>query len=1057
MNLTETVVRRPVAVAIFFAIFIGLAAFLVPDIPVELFPDMEMPMIMVTTQYSGAGPEDVEQNVTKTLEQQLSNVSDLEAITSTSSEGMSMIRLEFDYSKDLDEATNDIRDKLDVASNMLPDDADSPVIFKMNSDDMPIMNLAVQGDLPQNQLRSIAEDTAQPLLERINGVATVSVQGGQEEIVRVDVSENRLEAYNLTLSMVAGSLNSQNYQLGSGNIQDGDTEYLIRTDEEFASLEEIENVVVSYAGGDAENPARVIRLKDVADVVLTNAEEEDRVFVNGEYGVTLSVQKESDANSIAVADDITAALKSINRQLPDGVKILTLADDSSMIRSIMNQTYNSLFQGILLAMVVLFFFLRTWASTIIIALSIPISIFITILFMYFMGLTINLMTLTGIILGLGMVVDCSIVILENIFRYRERGTKLSASAILGSREMIMSITASTLTTICVFIPIVMFADGLGMFGQIFKSLAYTIVIALSVSLVVAVTLVPSLSANYLKLYTRRQKPLKTGLLRKVDGAFERGFDGLDRGYKRLLSRLMDHKGKVLLLTALIFVLSLMQFGRMGIILAPPMGDDSVTVSMELPQGTPLEETQQEVLQLVRIIEEEVQGIENMIVTVGETSRFGGSAVTSRATVEITLPDFQNQIDSADEIKQKLRPYFTHFPAAVLEFSGRGPGMGNDNPVDLVVRSDDLDAAVAVSEELKTLIKENLPGVTEPSTDMDEGLPQIEVVVDRDRAYSLGLDMYTVANEISAGIKGKTATRYRVNGDELDVEVVLREQDKSSLPDLNKIFVINSSGSRIAVSNVASLEKTTGPVSINREDEQRTVHVTGGLAEGYASTEAQKDIEELIAANMVLPDGVTVDLGGDFEDIAEQGNQMMIIGIIAILLVFSVMAAQFESLRDPFIIFLTIPLMLIGVILIYVITGEIFSIMSAVGLVVLAGLVVNSGIVLVDYTNLLLKRGYALKEACVEAGGNRLRPILMTTFTTILGMFPLAFFGGEGTEQVQPIAQTIVGGLLVSSLMTLFVTPVLFAVFNRNKARKSDDAPAAAEAAAAEPELIAEGV
>jgi HAE1 family hydrophobic/amphiphilic exporter-1 len=1031
MNLIETVVHRPITVVILFALFIGLAGFLVPSIPVELFPDMEMPVVMVMTQYGGAGPEDVEQSVTKILEQQLSNVSDLKTITSTSSEGFSIINLEFDYSKNLDDATNDIRDKLELATSMLPDDAGSPIIYKMNSDDMPVLTLAVLGDIPQNQLRSIAKDTVQPLLERIGGVASINIQGGQEEIIQVNVSQNRLEAYNMMLSQVAGVLSSQNYQVGSGDLQEGATEFLVRTDAEFSSIEEIAGVVIASIGGGPDSPSKTILLKDVADVSRTNKEEEDRVFINSKYGVTLSIQKESDANSISVSENVIKEMNEINRNLPDGTELLILSDDSSAVESIMSQTYTSLIQGIILAMLVLFFFLRTWSSTIIIALSIPISIFITILFMFFMGLSINLMTLTGLILGLGMVVDGSIVIQENIFKYRERGTKLKASAILGSREMIMSITASTLTTICVFIPMILFANDLGMIGQVFKSLSYTIIIALAVSLVVALTFVPAMSANYLKIYTRKQKPLKNKALRSADKFLENGFTRLDILYKSLLNRLLDHKGKVLLLVFLLFLLSMMQFTRMGIILAPAMSEDTVNVTIELPQGTPLDETEHEIMQLVSIVED-IGGYENIIVTVGESGMFGGTISSNKASIEITLPEFQQQTISADAIKNILRQHFNDFPATTVEFASYGSGLGNNNPVDILIKSDDLDAAVGFADDLKQLIKENLPGITEPKTDMDEGLPELEVVIDRQRAYSMGLDMYSVASEISASMNGKTATTYREGGDELNVQVILREEDKSSAPDLNKIFVVNKSGTRIAVSNVAHLEKTTGPVIINREDESRTVHVQGGLIDGYAATQAQDDIRKIIELKMVVPDGVYYSLGGDFEDIANMGKTLVIVAVIAILLVFGIMAAQFESLKDPFIIFFTIPLMMIGVIGLYRITGETFSIMSAVGLVVLVGLVVNSGIVLVDYINKLLKRGYKLRDACVEGAGSRLRPILMTTATTILGMFPLAFLGGAGTEQVQPIAQTIIGGLLVSSLMTLFVTPALFAVLNRRK-------------------------
>ncbi|MDC7225073.1 MAG: efflux RND transporter permease subunit [Spirochaetales bacterium] len=1029
MNLTEQVVKRPVAVVVLFALFIGMAAFLVPQIPVALFPTMEMPNVMVITTYDGAGPEEVEQSVTEVIESKLSGVSDLESITSTSSEETSMVTLAFDYSKDLDEASDDIDELLDQVIDFLPDDCDTPIIFKMNSDSKPVMSLAVQGDLPQNEQRSLAEDTISPLLERVSGVASVSVSGGQEEIVRVDVSENRLEAYNLTLSTVSSVLDDQNYQLGSGTIMDGEREYLVRTDEEFADLDEIRNVIITKLNVTDDDSGQVIRLKDVAEVNYAFDEEDDRVYINGHSGVTLSVTKESDANTIEVSDTIHENLASINAELPRDVELLILDDDSTAIRASLEQTYNSLYVGMALAMLVLFFFLRSWASTIIIGFSIPISIFITILCMYFMDLSINLMTLTGIILGLGMVVDCSIVILENIFRYRERGTKLIPSAVLGAREMITSISASTMTTICVFIPIILFSDNLEMLGQIFVPLSLTIIIALAVSLVVAVTLVPTLSAHYIKLNTRAQKPLKIAFLRRADDFLEEGFERLDRAYKRALGVILDHKIKVLILAFLVLFIALQQFASLGIIFTPNMSEDSLTVSLELPQGTTLDETEQVMGQLAQLIEEELHGIDNTIITIGEGSLFG-TTYSNKGSIELILPSYNDQTMSVNEMKTILRNHFNDFPGATLEFTSRGPGMGNDDPVDIMISSDDNEAVIRTSAEIRQLIEDNLPGVTEPTTDADDSIPQVEVKIDRDRAYALNLDMYTIATEIGKSVNGTVGTTFRIGGDEIDVKVILQEEDRSSKVDLNKIFVINSQNERIALSNVATLVKSESPVSIYREEEKRVIHVTGGLADGYSSTQIQAQLETLLSEEYVFEEGVDYSLSGDFEDISSMGTQMALIGIIAMILVFGVMAAQFESLKDPFIIFLTIPFMMIGVVLLYTVSGYTFSMMSAVGLVVLVGLVVNSSIVLVDYTNLLIQRGYSLRDACIEAGGNRLKPILMTTCTTILGMLPLAFFGGDGTEQVQPIAQTIVGGLLSSGIMTLFVTPVLYFLFNR---------------------------
>ncbi|MGD1821538.1 MAG: efflux RND transporter permease subunit [Pleomorphochaeta sp.] len=1021
MNLTKTVVHRPVAVVILFTLLIGLACFLVPQIPVELFPDSDRPVVMVSTTYNGAAPEDVEENVTEILEEQLSNVSDLETITSTSAEGVSVINLEFDYSKDLDDATNDIRDKRDQVVDMLPDDASTPVLYKMSSSDMPIMTLALDGDISQNELYEVATDQVESLLERLTGVSSVSVQGGQDKIVKVEVSQNRLEAYNISLTEVAAALDNQNYQIGSGDIVEGDKDYIIRTDEEFSSLEEVSNVIIK------DN----VLLKDIADIEFGYTDESDRVYINDKFGVQLSITKESDANSVEVSEIVNASLASINNQLPDGVELNIISDDSSEISAVLNQTYLALIEGILLAMVVLFIFLRNWSSTLIIALSIPISIFITILFMYFMGLSLNLMTLTGLILGLGMVVDCSIVVQENIFKFRERGTKLKAAAELGTKEMKMSITASTLTTICVFIPIILFSDKLEGFGTMLSALSWTIAIALLVSLLVALTLVPSVSANYLKIYTRTQKGIKNRFLEKIDKIFENFFKSIDKLYERQLNALYTHKKKTLLLVLLILMISIYQFSSLGIILAPNMSSDSLSVSLELPTGTTLDETEIDTMQLVNIIKE-VGGYNDMIVTIGESAYFGATTYTNKSTIDLIFPDAVDQSVTVDDMKSILREHFNDFAGASVEFTSNGPGMSNDDPVDILIKSDSLEDASSFATLVKEKIEETLYNITEPVTDMDDGLPQYEVVIDRERAYDLGLDMYTIGSEIAACIDGTTATVYKDSGDELDVQLILKDSDRSNIPDLNKIFVTNDEGQRIAVSNVAELIKSTSPISISREDGTNVVHVTGSLADGYASSQAQVDIENILENELVIPDGVSYTLSGDFEDIDNMFTQISIIAIIAILLVFGIMAAQFESLKDPLIVLSSIPLMFIGIIWFYKLTGNTFSMMSAVGVVVLVGLVVNSGIVLVDYINLQLKRGKSLRNACISAAGSRLRPILMSATTTILGMIPLAFFGGAGTEQVQPIAQTIIGGLLASTIMTLFVTPLLFAVLNKRK-------------------------
>ncbi|MBN2533413.1 MAG: efflux RND transporter permease subunit [Spirochaetales bacterium] len=627
--------------------------------------------------------------------------------------------------------------------------------------------------------------------------------------------------------------------------------------------------------------------------------------------------------------------------------------------------------------------------------------------------------------------DSSIVILENIFRYRERGTQLKSAAVLGTKEMITAISASTLTTICVFIPVVIFKNELKMLGQLFNQLGFTIIIALLSSLLIAVTLVPVLAGKYMKLYSRKQKPLKNKFLKAVDSFLENIFLSLENGYKKALRFFLHNKKLIIILVLIILVLTVQRFFSMGINMFPNMAEDSVTVTVELPVGSSLSQTIDAVQNLEEIVKKEVTGYENIIVTCGSGSGFFSGSSSYMGSLEIVLPEADKQIDSMFTIQQKLRNHFNEFPDVTFSFSAGRHNIGNSNPVDILVKSDNLDKAKEIAEKIRDLIDDNLAYVTEPSIDLSEGLPQYELIIKRERAYSLGLNIQTIAREINACINGVVAAQFREDGDDIDIIVILEENDRQSIPDLDKIFIKNSIGNRIRISNIAHFKESSGPISINREDEIRTVHVTGGLTRGFAASTAEEQIRSLISTNIVSDESFFIEYSGDFADIESYGTRFIIILIMAVILVFGVMASLFESLVDPFIIFLTIPLMFVGVIWIYVILGSPFSMMSAVGLVVLAGIVVNNGIVLVDYTNLLRERGMTIPDACIEAGGNRLRPIIMTSFTTIFSMIPMAFFPGEGSEMVQPIGQTIVGGMFVSTLMTLFLTPVLYAIFNRN--------------------------
>jgi HAE1 family hydrophobic/amphiphilic exporter-1 len=947
--------------------------------------------------------------------------------------------LEFAYGTDLDKASQSINDNLSLYTNIFPVDASKPTIFKLNTNMVPIMNIALKGSNGHdaNELRSVLEDVVQNRIERVAGVSSTAINGGQDSYVQVAIDQNRLEAYGLTLSQVAYTLNPQNFQIGAGTLIEGDLSYLLRTDAQFSSIEQIEDAMVAaYPKYDAKGNvigSNVVRLKDIATVSFSYRDATSKVYINGESGVYLSVNKESDANSVQVAKHVKEVIEDLNKELPKGMSLEVIVDTTEMVESTINTVYESLLYGVVLVMVVLFIFLRSIRSTFIIGISIPVSMLLTVLVMFFMGYSLNLMTLTGLILGLGMTVDSSIVILENIFRYRERGAKLHAAAILGTKEMIVSITASVLTTVCVFVPMVLLRSNLEMLGEIITPMAATIIISLLSSLVVSVTLVPVLTSSYVRLYTRKQKPLKIRLLRFIDDKAEAAFDALDRAYKRTLALLIDYKWLTLILVVMILVLTFQAFQAMPQSLYPTMSETSVTLSVTLPEGTTLATTESILMDLYAKAEQDIKGYKDITVTAGGGGMFGNGG-TNSGSLQISLLD-EEGADTMQIVQDKLRRYFNLYPAASFSFSQMSMGLGNLNPVDVAVKSDNLDLAVETAEKIRDLIDENLKGITEIRTDFNKGLPELKITIDRERAYAYNLTMQAIATEISNSVNGITATQLKKNGSDTDVVVMLDKADRSSELDLNRIFIRNSLGEKISLDNLATIERSTGPVSISRENEMRTVHVVGGLAPNYAVSQAESDIKALLEKELVLSDEVFIEYGGDFADMTAMFSQVGLILALAIVLVFGVMASLFESFKNPFIVLLSMPLMMVGAVGIYLITGETFSIISAIGIVILSGIVVNNGIVLIEYINLLRKRGLPVRSACIEAGGNRLKPILMTSLTTIFGMIPLAFFGGQGAEQIQPIGQTLIGGMTVSTLMTIYFTPVLYALFNKDKQKK----------------------
>jgi HAE1 family hydrophobic/amphiphilic exporter-1 len=1057
MSMVKTVISRPVTFLIIFALLIGLGFFAMANLPIDLYPEINLPMLVVITSYTGAGPEEVERSVTRPLEAVLSGVSGLEKVTSTSSKGSSMVMMEFTYGTNMADAANSIRDALERIRNYMPSGADTPMIFKFDPAMLPIVSLMVTSDKrTPEELREIAEDTIVPRIEQTPGVATASVNGGREKIIRVEIPQNRLEAYNLTVVQIQGMLAVQNMQTAAGTITDGGLSYILTTMGEYTSLDEIKNTVISYQGGGVSGTQvtmpKQIYLRDIADVFEGYRDETSLVFVNGQSAVMLQVQKQSGKNSVQTAKDLRKRLDRMSRELPPDIVINELFNSTDIVENSLNQVTSTAFSGAILAILILFIFLRSAKPTLIIGVSIPISIIITMMTMYFAGLTLNLMTMAGLVLGIGMLVDNSIVILENIYHYREKGAKLKTASLLGTSEMVVAITASTITTICVFAPLVMFQGLLETAGEMFSGLAFTVVISLGISLFTAIFLVPVLSSHVLPLVTRKQKPLK-GILSVFDSIFEKFFIGLENIYRSAVRKVLKHKVIVISFLLILLVISILMIPIIGWEFMPQQEDDNVSISATLPMGTPLQETEAVLRQLQLIVEREIKGYKMIVLRAGGGGMMGmGGNNSNTGSLRISLPEYSKRVESANQIKEILRPYLNQFPGVMFSMGGGfSMSLGGGNAVDIMLRTDNLVKAKALGERIATVLKEHLPNdVTEPSVGLRDGLPQYEIIIDREKMYALGLNTRTVGSEIKAAVDGVTATRYKSGGKDYDVILILAEADRSTLPALDHIFINSQMAGRVPLSSFVAYREGTGPLTINRENQSRIIHVTAGAKPGAKMNTLQAKVEALIISEIPIEDDVIIEYGGDNAEMVKIFGRFIFICIVAVFLVFGVMASLFESFKDPFIIIFTIPLSIIGIVAIYLITGTIFNVLTAVGLLVLIGVIVNNGIVLVDYTNLLRKRGYSLNDACIEAAGNRLRPILMTTLTTILGLVPMAFFPGEGSELVAPIGKTVLGGLSFGTLMTLFLMPTVYAVMNRrsderaSKAKERRDRIAAGE-------------
>ena len=1026
MTIAELSVRRPVLMTMVYLLIAVIAVVFLPRLDIALYPSVEMPVVSVMVSCNDAGPEEVELQVAEVIEDAVGNIENLDTMTSVSREGSCYVILQFEYGTDLDEAQDEVQSAVTRITRRLPDWAESPTVMTFNaSGSTTILRLMLRGDMTVDELQVIADDTVSPLIERIEGVSQVDSFGGSNIEYDILVSPNRMQAYGITLSQISAAVAARNIQSTTGEITQNNVDYQITVDGRYMSMEEIENTLVATIDG------YPVLVRDVADVVRSEERGGRESYYNNERVVTLSVSNDSDSNETTVAAAVIAALPEIQAQLPDGVVLEVQRDSTEMITQTMDAVYSSLIEGVILAALIIFVFLRGIKTTIIISLSMPICVLITLMIMSITGMSVNSMSMSGLILGIGMIVDASIIILENTYSFRQQGEKSAIAAILGSKNMFLAIVASTLTTLCVFVPFIIYKYDLGMMGIMFQDLVITVCISLACSLFVSVTLVPALCGSILRINTRTQKPLRFKPLKVVDDALAKAEEKMRNAYAHTLDYFLSHRLLLVVFLILLLAFSFAQFSDIGISLMPAMTtDDEVSLSLSLEPGTTQNVTREYVFDMQDRILETLP--EDSYETI--TMQVGSS---NTGSITIGIPDIEAQTYSAVDVQNMIRPLTTERPEATWTLSS---GRGFSNPIQVTIHSENEDAALQTANDIVSILTEHVPEVVDIDTDLENGSPKVEVTVDYDLAREMGVSVSDLSSTLTAALTGLTATQLSTFSTDTSYDVVVKLDDSeiSQINNLSSITVPSTSHGNIRLETFTEFTEGVSPRSIQRENKVRVNHVTAGLAEGYSTSDVQALVDQALADYLVLPEGVTIEQTGEMSDFSEFGPTLIMIVALALFLVYAVMAAQFESLIDPLIIFVTIPLLLIGVIWVHIFYGADFTLFSIVGIVALIGVVVNNGIVLIDCINRLVRQKVPVREACLQAARGRLRPILMTTLTTILGLIPMAFFPGEGSEMMQPIALTFVGGITTGAFLTLLLSPVLYSLFNTRREKRYDD-------------------
>jgi HAE1 family hydrophobic/amphiphilic exporter-1 len=1004
-------------------------------LPVDLMPEFEQPQLNVRTSYPGVGPLEIEELITRPMEQAVGAVPGITRVESSSSEGNSQIRLNFDWGSDLSEAADEVRTRVDRMRNRLPEDADPPTIFKFDSNQLPVLQVGIEGDYDPVTLREVAQNEIAPRFERVDGVAAVTVNGGVRREIHVDLSKEKTTALNLSVSTVVQSLRQENQNTPLGEIYQGDSTFLVRSQGQFQSIEDIRNLVVMTRQGVP------VYLRDIADVQDTTEQRRSFMRINGRPGIQLQVQKQSGKNTVAVAALVRAEVDRVNQEVP-GVKMTITQDNSVFIRRAIDNVQEHAMVGGILVVLIIFAFLRDLRSTLIVCTSIPVSVIGTFALLYFGGFTLNTMTFGGLALGVGMIVDASIVVLENTHRHLHMGKDRMTAALEGSEEVWSAILASTLTHIAVFVPL-LFLSGTA--SIMFTQLSYVVVFSLAMSLFVAVTIVPVLCSRWLK--TPDEEAQATGVMAAFYRASERFLEGMDERYRRAIHVALNHRPTVIGGAAALVVLAVVLYPMVSVELVTQTDEGEVNINAELPVGTRIERTEEALLRLEEIVREKVPESERItLITNGggggnNWSGGGGGGSTHRGQIRLLLVPRGQRTRTNEDIAIALRRELQGALPGVqvranpsggnnqimrfLSGGGTNNNSGGSSRLQVEIRGHDLDDARRVAQDVRAVM-EDTPGVADVQVGREEGRPEIAVRVDRPKAAMLGMSVGSVASTIQTNVAGTAAAQFRERGNEYPVVVRLREADRQEISDVGDVLLSTPTGQVVPAKNVLAVNREAGPVQIDRKNMERVTRVN---AETEIPLSEAVDAVQARIGQVQRPPDFSVGFGSEVEEQARSFQQLRMVLILAVLLVYAVMASQYESLRDPFIIMFSVPVAAIGVVLSLLMTGSSFSMQAYIGIIMLAGIVVSNAILLVDYVNTLRRRdGLPIREAVELGGRTRLRPILMTSIATMLGLVPMAIGVGEGGELQAPLARVVIGGLLTSTVVTLVLVPAVYTLF-----------------------------